>query len=84
MRLEVCVGDGDPPQLNYLWGGHAPVVVASMDGLIITDIETSPYKRWQKSDPVLMPCLFCYGNTLSFKLMGWLHKLTFIRKRSFT
>lgn len=45
MWLEVCVGDGDPPQLNDLGVGHAPLIVASMDGLIIAGVQASPYKR---------------------------------------
>lgn len=41
-RLEVCVGDGDSSQLNYLRVGHTPPVVASRDGLVIADIKASP------------------------------------------
>lgn len=41
-RLEVCVGDGDSSQLNYLGVAHAPSVVAPGDGLVIADIKASP------------------------------------------
>lgn len=41
-RLEVCVGDGDSSQLNYLRVGHTPPVVASRDRLVIADIKASP------------------------------------------
>lgn len=58
VRLEVCVGDGDPPQLNYLWVGDAPLVVASVDGLVVADIKASPYKRWQTLEPASASCLF--------------------------
>lgn len=41
-RLEVCVGDGDSSQLNYLRVGRTPPVVAPRDGLVIADIQTGP------------------------------------------
>lgn len=41
-RLEVCVGDGDSSQLNYLGVGHAPSIVASRYGLVVADVEASP------------------------------------------
>lgn len=58
VRLEVCVGDGDPPQLNYLWVGDAPLVVASVDGLVVADIKASPCKRWQTLEPAAASWLF--------------------------
>lgn len=41
-RLEVCVGDGDTPKLNYLGVGYTPSVMASWYGLVIADIKASP------------------------------------------
>lgn len=48
MQLEVCVGNGDPPQLNYLWVGYASVVVAAVDGLVIADVQAGPYREMAK------------------------------------
>lgn len=84
MGLEVCVGDGDPPQLNYLWVAHAPLVVASMDGLIIADIQASPYERWQNSDPASTSCLFLMETLCPLSCWAGLHQLTDFRKMTIT